>query len=204
MPLIVAAIAGSSRDISLWVPALLLVPMVGAALWQQWIYRYGFSPDGLVIHEGLFFRNVRKIDYARIENVDTERGLLHRLFNVADVRVETSTGGGAEARIRVLGLDAVEDMRTRIFARRAEHADAGADRASRRSRRASVAEHGGDAARARSGRDRSFRPDRQPRNDLVAAALGLLGQGGFFENMGAGRAFARLAALARASRASVC
>ena len=58
----------------------------------------------------------------RIENVDTERGLLHRLLNVADVRVETSTGGSAEARIRVLGLDAVEDMRTRIFAQRAEGA----------------------------------------------------------------------------------
>ena len=120
VPLIVAAIVGSRRDFSLWVPAILLVPMVGVALWRQWIYRYGFSPDGLVIHEGLFFRNVRTIDYARIENVDTERGLLHRLLNVADVRVETSTGGSAEARIRVLGLDAVEDMRTRIFARRAE------------------------------------------------------------------------------------
>ena len=124
VPLIIATIVGSSRDFSPWVPASLLVPMIGAALWQQWIYRYGFSPDGLVIREGLIFRNVRKIDYARVKNVDTERGLLHRLLNVADVRVETSTGGGAEARIRVLGLDAVEDVRTKVLAHGAQHADA--------------------------------------------------------------------------------
>ena len=187
VPLIVAAIVGSRREFSLWLPALVLVPLVGVALWRQWIYRYGFSPDGLVIHEGLFFRNVRTIDYARIENVDTERGLLHRLLNVADVRVETSTGGSAEARIRVLGLEAVEDMRTRIFARRAEHADAGAD----------VAANDGSGAGARSVASTpeetllALGPGELVRFGLidnrgmilVAAALGLLSQGGFFQNM---------------------
>lgn len=193
VPLLVAAIAGSRRDVSLWVPALALVPVIGIALWRQWIYRYGFSPDGLVIHEGLFFRNVRTIDYARIENVDTERGLLHRLLNVADVRVETSTGGSAEARIRVLGLDAVEDMRTRIFARRAAHADAGAD----------VAADDGDGAGTRSATSipeetlLALAPGELVRFGLidnrgmilVAAALGILGQGGFFENMQRSEAF---------------
>ena len=57
VPLIVAAIVGSRREFSLWLPALVLVPLIGVALWRQWTYRYGFSLDGLVIHEGLFFRN---------------------------------------------------------------------------------------------------------------------------------------------------
>jgi putative membrane protein len=196
VPLLVAAFVGSRRDFSLWLPALVLVPLVVVALWRQWLYRYGFSPDGLVIHEGLFFRNVRTIDYARIENVDTERGLLHRLLNVADVRVETSTGGSAEARIRVLGLDAVKDMRTRIFARRAEHADAGAG----------VAATDGGGARARSVASAPeetllvLGPAELVRFGLidnrgmilVAAALGLLGQGGFFENMQRWAIFDRL------------
>jgi putative membrane protein len=179
VPLIITTIVGSSRDFSPWVPAGLLVPMIGVALWQQWIYRYGFSPDGLVIHEGLIFRNVRKIDYARIENVDTERGLLHRLLNVADVRVETSTGGGAEARIRVLGLDAVEDMRAKVFARGAQHAEA--------------VEASPSFAAAEQETLLVLGPGEIVRFGLidnrgmivVAAALGLLGQGGFFENLGA-------------------
>ena len=110
---------GAQNDWGLW--ALLgVVPIVGGALWQQWIYRYGFGPRGLVIREGLFFRNVRNIDYQRVENIDTERNLLHRFFDVAQVRVETSSGGSSEAVIRVLSLDDVREMRERIFAARGE------------------------------------------------------------------------------------
>jgi putative membrane protein len=180
VPLIIATIVGSNRDFSVWVPAGLLVPMIGAALWQQWIYRYGFSPDGLVIHEGLIFRNVRKIDYARIENVDTERGVLHRLLNVADVRVETSTGGGAEARIRVLGLDAVEAMRAKAFARGAQHVDAVETSPS------SVAPEQETLLVLGPGEIVRFGLIDNRGMIVVAAALGLLGQAGFFENLGAG------------------
>ena len=86
-----------------------------ARFWRQWFFRYGFGPDGLVAQAGLFFRNVRQIEYARIENIDIERGVLHRLLGVADVSVQTSTGGKAEARISVLDLEAVQDMRERVF-----------------------------------------------------------------------------------------
>ena len=179
IPLIIATIVGSSRNFSLWAPAALVVPMIGAALWQQWIYRYGFSPDGLVIHEGLIFRNVRKIDYARIENVDTERGLLHRLLDVADVRVETSTGGGAEARIRVLGLDAVEDMRAKIFARRVQHAEIVETTLS-----FGAVEQEEPLLVLGAGEIVRFGLIDNRGMIVVAAALGLLGQGGFFANMG--------------------
>lgn len=98
-----------------WIVPVLLAALFIRALWNQWTFRYGFSPTGLVIRQGLFFRNVRRIEYARIENIDTERGLLHRLLGVAEVRVQTSTGGKPEALIRVLDLAAVQEMRTRVF-----------------------------------------------------------------------------------------
>jgi putative membrane protein len=181
IPLLVAAVLGSSRDFSLWLPAIVLVPMVGVALWRQWIYRYGFAPDGLVIHEGLFFRNVRTIDYARIENVDTERGPLHRALNVADVRVETSTGGSAEARIRVLGLDAVEDMRARIFAQRSTHT---ADTAAAAAAKTIVAAEPEETLLALGpGELMRFGLIDNRGMILVGAALGVLAQGRFFENM---------------------
>lgn len=180
IPLLVAAFVGSSRDASLWFPAIVLVPMVGFALWRQRVYRYGFSPGGLVIHEGLFFRKVRTIDYARIENVDTERGPLHRVLNVADVRVETSTGGGAEALIRVLGLEAVEDMRARIFAQRgtptvdATAAEAATPSSAPEPEETLLALGPGELVRFGLIDNRGML--------LVAAALGVLGQGPFFEN----------------------
>jgi putative membrane protein len=117
VPLIAAAIFGSRDGMPNWL-GFLVLPMLGAAIWKQYFYRYGLGPTGLVIREGLLFRNVRQIDYSRIENIDTERGVLHRLLGVAEVRVETSTGGKPEALIQVLGLPAAEELRREVFASR--------------------------------------------------------------------------------------
>lgn len=116
VPLIAFMIFGARNDAEVW-GALILVPLLIGALWQQWLYRYGFGPRGLVIKEGLFFRNVRQIEYPRIENIDVKRGLLHRFFGVAEVSIATSTGGKAEATIRVLSLDATQELRNQVFNR---------------------------------------------------------------------------------------
>jgi len=115
VPLIAVIVFGARDDGQAW-GALFVIPLVIAAIWRQWLFRYGFGPRGLVIRDGLLFRNVRQIEYERIENIDTQRGLLHRFLDVAEVRLESSTGGRPEALIRVLGLDAVQELRDRIFA----------------------------------------------------------------------------------------
>ena len=119
LPLIAILVFGQ-RDDEGWFGTPVVLAIVGAmlirALWHQWTFRYGFGARGLVIREGLIFRNVRQIEYQRIENIDTERGPLHRLLNVAQVRVQTSTGGKPEALISVLDLGAVQEMRHRVFA----------------------------------------------------------------------------------------
>ncbi len=127
-PLVALLIFGSRRDDD-WLGSSFVLGIVAAAMlvravWHQWTYRYGFGPRGLVIREGLVFRNVRQIEYARIENIDTERGPLHRLLDVARVRVQTSTGGKPEALISVLDLAAVQEMRQRVFADARPVADA--------------------------------------------------------------------------------
>ncbi|HEY6642149.1 PH domain-containing protein [Povalibacter sp.] len=116
VPVIAFIIFGARNDAEIW-GALIIVPLLIGALWQQWLYRYGFGPRGLVINEGLFFRNVRQIEYPRIENIDVKRGLLHRLLGVAEVSIATSTGGKAEATIRVLSLEATQQLRDHVFTR---------------------------------------------------------------------------------------
>lgn len=119
LPLIVLLVFGARRDDD-WIGTPVALVFVGVmlvrAVWHQWTFRYGFGPRGLVIREGVIFRNVRQIEYSRIENIDTERGPLHRLLNVAQVRVQTSTGGKPEALISVLDSSAVQEMRQRVFA----------------------------------------------------------------------------------------
>src|SRR5687768_13934427 len=119
LPLLAAAFFGSRDAMPLWL-ATIIVPMIVAAVWKQFFYRYGCGPAGLVVREGIFFHNLRQIDYSRIENIDTERNLLHRALGVAEVRVETSTGGKPEALIQVLSLAKAQELRQAIFATRTD------------------------------------------------------------------------------------
>ncbi len=95
------------------------------------IFRYTLADDEIVIRDGLFTRTERHIPYARIQNVDLVQNPLHRAFGVAQVRVETASGGKPEAVIRVLSLEAIEQMRAQVFAGRPASEPGPADESAR-------------------------------------------------------------------------
>lgn len=75
-----------------------------ASVLQYFTYRYGVVGADLVVRAGLLNRNTRSIPLARIRNVTLHRTLLHRLFGVAEVRLESAGGTTAEAQMRVLSM----------------------------------------------------------------------------------------------------
>ena len=91
------------------------IPATGYALFRYFVTRYAFDDEELVVHTGLLFRNVRHIRYSRIQNIETVQNILHRALRVAEVRVETGGGNEQEARLQVLSLDAVDEVRRRVF-----------------------------------------------------------------------------------------
>lgn len=93
----------------------LAIPTALYGLFRYFTTRYAFADDELVIRTGLLFRNERHIRYSRIQNIETVQNLLHRALRVFDVRVETGGGAEQEARLQVLSLDAVEEMRRHVF-----------------------------------------------------------------------------------------
>lgn len=124
--LIVSSVLGSSGDgvsgpfgqgWQIWL-GLFLVFGVGGAVLRYLTFRLTYEGTELVIRSGLLFRNERHVPYDRIQNLDATRSLLHRLFGVADVRVETGGGQEPEARISVLRESEFEEMRRRVFAGR--------------------------------------------------------------------------------------
>ena len=68
--------------------------------------------------------------YARIQNLDAVRNVVHRLLGVTEVRVETGGGQAPEATISVLHESVFDEMRRRIFEGRAAVDGAGASEAS--------------------------------------------------------------------------
>lgn len=98
---------------------LLVLPSVALSVVRYLTFRVRYEPDELVIRSGLLFRNVRHVPYARIQNLDAVQNVVHRFLGVVDVRVETGSGGSEpEARLRVLPVAALEEMRGRVFAGR--------------------------------------------------------------------------------------
>lgn len=114
--------ARGSDDPSVWA-MILIVPYAAVAVVRYLSFRYSYRPDELVIESGFVFRKRRHIPYGRIHNIATAENPLHRAFGVAEVRVETAGGEEPEARIRVLSLDALEEMRRRVAAGKARRAD---------------------------------------------------------------------------------
>lgn len=98
---------------------LFLIPATIASLLKYFSFRLRYEGTELVIRSGVIFRNERHVPYARIQNLDAVRNLAHRLFGVAEVRVETGGGQTPEATISVLHETVFEEMRRRVFEGRA-------------------------------------------------------------------------------------
>jgi putative membrane protein len=97
---------------------LLIVPYAVAAFGRTLAYRYRFDPAELVIRTGLIFRNERHIPYTRIQNVDSVQNVLHRLFGVTAVSIETGGARESEAVLEVVSLEAFQELRRRVFEER--------------------------------------------------------------------------------------
>lgn len=92
--------------------------LVVIALAQYFTYRFRIDADGVVIRSGLLQRSLRHVPWQRVHNVALHQTLLHRLFGVAEVRLE-SAGGGArpEAEMRVLSLADAHALEALVRAR---------------------------------------------------------------------------------------
>src|SRR5262245_25103496 len=119
IPLILLFIGAGTAGFDLqWiVPPLVIYTFV--AILRSLSLRYRFDESEMVITTGFIFRNQRHVPYARIQNIDAVQNVAHRLLKVVEVRVETGAGEEPEAALRVLPMDALAEMRKRVFAGRA-------------------------------------------------------------------------------------
>ena len=103
LPLLALLVFGQGDRNELW-------PMIGVgvlalvSVWRYFTYRYRIDADRLVIRSGVLHRSLRVIPFARIHNVAVHQSLLHRMFGVAEVRLESAGGQKPEAQMRVLTL----------------------------------------------------------------------------------------------------
>jgi len=112
-PVIIVLFASSANPWARYELLSLLVigPAFVAALLKQGIYNYRFTDEELVIRDGIFTKKERHIPYDRVHNIALVRNPFHRMLGVVSARVETAAGGEPEAVMRVLTLEAVDELR---------------------------------------------------------------------------------------------
>ncbi|MDE0896577.1 MAG: PH domain-containing protein, partial [Planctomycetota bacterium] len=94
---------------------VLLIPLMVYEAWRYFNLRYLIADGELIVREGVIFKNVRHVPLERIQSIDSTQNFLHRLLNVADVRVETAGNTEPEAELRVLSIEAREQLRGIVF-----------------------------------------------------------------------------------------
>lgn len=123
VPLVALLVLGRGGDRELW-PLIGVGVLALVSVWQYFTYRYGVAGDSLVVRSGLFERSLRVIPFARIHNVALQQSLLHRVFGVAEVRLESAGGSKPEAEMRVLRLADALELETLVRQRGAASAAA--------------------------------------------------------------------------------
>ena len=93
--------------------ASLVIVGIGAVQW--WRFTYGLETteegDQLVTLSGVFTRNRTSVPLDRVQAVSTRQNLMHRVFNLVEVNVQTAGSMGAEVDLTAVRPDVAERIR---------------------------------------------------------------------------------------------
>jgi putative membrane protein len=115
-----ASVGGDFRSVLIWGFVLLAVPSIVIAAAQWLAFRFRLQGDELIMDSGVFARRRRVIPIDRVQNVDLAQSALERLAGVAELRIETASGGqDTEASLAVLSVVVAREVQADLLARRA-------------------------------------------------------------------------------------
>jgi putative membrane protein len=102
-------------DVYIWIGSLFIGLPIALALIKYFTFTYRIEHGELITKQGLLGRTERNIPLSRVQDIRIEQGVLHRMFNMADVLVETAGGRGPEASLSVLARSEAERLRAAVF-----------------------------------------------------------------------------------------
>jgi putative membrane protein len=117
IPAIIIVFFGRKRaeDLYFLLAMIFLVLPIGLATIRYFTFTYKIQGSELITHQGVLGRTQRIIPLSRVQDIRIEQSVLHRVFRMADVHVETAGGKEPEASLSVLSLAEAERLRAAVF-----------------------------------------------------------------------------------------
>ncbi|PAV30706.1 hypothetical protein CIL05_06285 [Virgibacillus profundi] len=92
---------------------VILLIIYSVASWYRYTYR--IEADELRVEYGIFIRKKRFISINRIQSIDLTAGVIHRIFNLVKVKIETAGSGmSSEASLTAVKLAEGERLRNEL------------------------------------------------------------------------------------------
>lgn len=83
-------------------------------------YFYHVESDRLVIQQGVFNRSRINLPFERIQHIQIEQKVLHRLLQVVSIRIDSAGSQGSEITIEALEREKAEALRSYVLAQKKE------------------------------------------------------------------------------------
>lgn len=109
-----------NKTFGLFALTAIIASTIATSLARYFSFSYRIEGAELVTQQGILERKHRSIPLERIQEIRVEQGVLHRIFDVVDAKIETGGGEGAEASLSVLSRAEVERLRQAVFERAAK------------------------------------------------------------------------------------
>lgn len=101
---------------------LLLGTLLSVLSWYRFTYR--LEAGELRIEYGVFIRKKRYISTNRIQSIDLTAGVIHRMFKLVKLQIETAgSGKGAEASLNAVKISDGEKLRKALKGKKVSHPD---------------------------------------------------------------------------------
>lgn len=100
--IVIATVGSGGLAIALLVPILAVVVAIQAVTWYA--FRWGFDGRVVRVEQGVLQRSVRALDATRLQQVEIEQSIIHRMFGLATLRMETASEG-SETEVELDGVD---------------------------------------------------------------------------------------------------
>ena len=117
VPLTLVFVAGRMDKDDGWQTLLALLAALALSAYSLFYtktFRFWVTADELIVKEGLFNRTLRHVPFARIQNVAFRQSLLHRLFGVVELNLESGAGSKPEAKLAVLAMARARQLEREI------------------------------------------------------------------------------------------